>query len=78
MTKAICSHKRVSKKVWLNPWEAFLDSSRLYQLTYNIAHITFNRPEALNVVAMIDLLLRPLPILGDPLPIFPENRIEEG
>lgn len=28
-------------------------------------------------VALLDLALRPLPILGDPLPIFPEDRTEQ-
>ncbi len=42
---------------------------------YSRASITYStlREVPATAVAMIDLVVRPLPILGDPLPIFPED-----
>jgi len=47
---------------------------------YSRASMTYStaREFPATLVAMIDLIARPLPILGDPLPIFPEDRLEEG
>ena len=42
-------------------------------LTYSVV-----REFPATFIAMLDLVLRPLPILGEPLPIFPDERIDSN